>query len=132
MPTFTKTVFILLLTLTSLFSAMTKEYLTPAFLAKNIKTFDIRTKGEWKQTGILKNSIPLTFFNEKGDYDVQKFIKDLYTHIKPGEPFALICATGNRTNVVSTFLGKNGFNVIDLKNGIMGAMRAGIKLVPFK
>ena len=126
-----KTLLTLLLTMTTLFAAMTKEYVTPAFVAKNIKTFDIRTKGEWKQTGILKNSIPLTFFNEKGDYDVQAFIKELYTHIKPGEQFALICATGNRTNVVSTFLGKNNFNVIDLKNGIMGAMKSGMKLTPY-
>ena len=127
-----KTLLTLLLTISTLFSAMTKEYITPAFVAKKIKTFDIRTKGEWKQTGIIKNSIPLTFFNEKGDYDVQKFIQELYTHIKPGEQFALICATGNRTNVVATFLGKNGFHVIDLKNGIMGAMRSGMKLVPYK
>jgi len=122
----------LLLTLTALFAGMTKEYITPAFVAKNIKTFDIRTKGEWKQTGIIKNSIPLTFFDEKGDYNVQLFIKELYKHIKPSEKFALICATGNRTHVVSTFLGKNGFNVIDLKDGIMGAMRKGMKLSAYK
>ena len=128
----TKTIFTLLLTISTLFSAMSKEDISPAFLKKNIKIFDIRTKPEWIQTGIIKNSIPLTFFDERGNYDVQKFVTTLGLHIKANETFALICATGNRTNIVSNFLGKNGFNVIDLKGGVMGAMRTGIKLVPYK
>lgn len=127
-----KTILTLLLTISTLFSAMSKEYITPTFLKKNIKIFDIRTKPEWIQTGIIKNSIPLTFFDERGNYDVQKFVHAVGLHIKANETFALICATGNRTNIVSNFLGKNGFNVIDLKGGVMEAMRAGIKLVPYK
>ena len=128
----TKILLTLLLSIATLFSAMTKEDISPAFLKKGIKIFDIRTKPEWIQTGIIDNSIPLTFFDEQGNYDVQKFVDTLQLHIKTNESFALICATGNRTNIVSNFLGKNGFNVIDLKGGIMGAKRLGIKLVPYK
>ena len=128
----TKTLLALLLTVSTLFSAMSKEDISPAFLKKNIKIIDIRTKPEWLQTGIIKNSIPLTFFDERGNYDVQKFVNGLRLHIKANESFALICATGSRTNIVSTFLGKNGFNVIDLKGGVTRAMRVGIKLVPYK
>lgn len=122
----------LLLSITTLFSVMTKEDISPEFLKRNIKIIDIRTKPEWVQTGIIKNSIPLTFFDEQGNYDVQKFVNALQLHIKPNETFALICTTGNRTNLVSNFLGKNGFQVIDLKGGVMRAMRSGIKLVPYK
>ncbi len=122
----------LLITLSTLFAAMSTEELTPEFLSKNITIFDIRTTPEWKQTGIVKNSIPLTFFDEKGAYDVQKFLQGVSKHVKEGETFALICATGNRTLVVSTFLGKNGFSVINLKGGVMAAMKNGVKLVPYK
>lgn len=122
----------LFLTLSTLFSGMTSEELTPKFLDKKITIFDIRTAPEWKQTGIVKNSIPLTFFNERGEYDVQKFLQGVSKHVKKGETFALVCATGSRTMVVSNFLGKNGFEVINLKGGVMAAMKNGIKLVPFK
>lgn len=121
----------LLISLSTLFSAMTKESISQEFLRKNIKIFDIRTAGEWKQTGIIKGSIPLTFFNEQGQYDVQHFVKELNLHLKQGESFALICASGSRTHLVGTFLGKNGFNVIDLTGGIMRAMQAGIALSPY-
>jgi rhodanese-related sulfurtransferase len=123
---------IFLLSLSTLFAAMTSQEPSPKFLAKKIKIFDIRTQGEWKQTGIIKDSIPLTFFDERGQYNVQAFLAGLSKHVKKGESFALICATGNRTHMVSNFLGKNGFPVINLKGGIMKAVQNGVKLVPFK
>ena len=122
----------MLLSTSILFAAMSKEELTPAFLKKNIKIFDIRTAGEWYQLGVVKNSITLTFFDEQYKYDVRKFISSLYQHIKKGETFALVCATGSRTNMVASFLGENGFNVIDLVGGVVQGEKNGVKLVRFK
>lgn len=107
------------------------EPISPAFMKKHITVFDIRTKAEWKETGILKNSIPLTFFDEKGRYDVNAFVREMKRHLKKGETFALICHTGSRSNMVTSFLGKNGFTVINLQGGIAYAQKQKMPLVPY-
>ena len=122
----------LLVSAMALFGQMSHETLSQEFLNKNIKIFDIRTQGEWAQTGIVKGSIPLTFFDERGNYDVNKFLAHVHKHVKKGEPFALICQTGSRSRTVASFLGKNGYNVINIQGGIITAPRNNIKLVPYK
>jgi len=97
-----------------------------------LKIIDIRTKGEWKETGIVKGSYPLTFFNEKGNYDIDGFLKSLNKIVNKDEKFALICRTGSRTGMVSNFLGKKlDYHVINLKGGLMKLLRAGYKTVRY-
>lgn len=104
---------------------------TPELVQSGIKIIDIRTEPEWVQTGIVKGSIPITFFDARGNYDAQKFLDDISKHVKKGEEFALICRTGNRTTAVSDFLGKQGYDVINLKGGVVSLGRQGFKLVPY-
>ena len=129
-----KIIFTLFLLATSLMATSSKAYISPKFLEKKMVIIDIRTKGEWIQTGILKGSLTETFFDEKGGYDIRKFMSTIMSHVdvKKRETFALICATGSRSSMLASFLGQNGFNVIDLTNGITGAMRQGMKLVSYK
>jgi rhodanese-related sulfurtransferase len=129
-----KIILVLLLTSASLFATASQAYISPSFLKKKMVIIDIRTKGEWIQTGILKGSITETFFDEKGRYDIRKFIDVVKANVdvKKGETFALICATGSRSNMLASFLGQNGFNVIDLTNGILGAQQQRMQLVPYK
>ena len=115
-----------------LFAGVKTVNVTPEIVESGIKIIDIRTKPEWQQTGIVKDSILITFFDARGNYDAQKFLNELSTHINKGEEFALICRTGNRTTAVSDFLGKNGYNVINLKGGVKSLMKQGYKLVPYK
>ena len=68
-------------------------------LAQNIPVVDIRTPGEWKETGILKGSIPIMFFDEKGGYNVDTFMKELNAKVDTKKPFAIICRTGSRTGI---------------------------------
>jgi len=104
---------------------------TPEIVNSGIKIIDIRTEPEWIETGIVKDSIPITFFDIHGKYDVQKFLDALSAYVKKGEEFALICRTGSRTTAVSDFLGKQGYDVINLKGGVMSLMRQGYKLAPY-
>ncbi|MFA6189011.1 MAG: rhodanese-like domain-containing protein [Sulfuricurvum sp.] len=98
-----------------------------------IKIIDIRTPAEWIHTGIIKGSIPIMFFNERGDYNLEAFLDELNKNIKPGEHFALICDTGSRTKVVGIPLGQEmGYNVIDLKGGIQYAIVKKIPLEVYK
>jgi len=109
------------------------EYPTNQFLSTGIKVIDIRTRGEWQQTGILKNSIPITFFDEFGRYDTKKFISEVESHISKDEKFAIICRTGHRTIDVGEFLASKGFNVINLIGGIYKVMDMNsFEIVEFK
>lgn len=95
---------------------------------KGLKVIDIRTPAEWKETGIVKDSYTLMFFDEKGQYDVMKFIKSLDRIVKKDEKFALVCRTGSRTGMVSEFLAKDlGYNVIDLQGGLVKLVKEGYK-----
>ena len=93
-----------------------------ALTANNIPIVDIRTVGEWKETGILKGAIPIEFFNEKGGYDIPAFLKELNAKVDTSKEFALICRTGSRTKMVAQFLSDElKYKVIDIEGGIMEA-----------
>ncbi len=99
----------------------------------NIKIIDIRTPAEWMHTGIIKGSIPIMFFDERGNYDLDRFLDELNKNIKPGERFALICDTGNRTKILGMPLGQEmGYNIIDLKGGIQYAIAKKIPIEAYK
>ncbi len=117
---------------TSLFAELKNVQVTPGFFNKQIKVIDIRTPAEWRQTGIVKGAYTIMFFDEKGRYDVQKFLKKLNKVVKKGEQFALICHTGSRTGEVSKFLADEyGYNVINLNGGMMKLMQEGYRPVKY-
>ena len=127
-----KILFTLLILATSLFAELKNELATKDFLKKDIKVIDIRTPAEWKETGIVKDSYTIMFFDEKGAYDVEKFLKELNKIIKKDEQFALICRTGSRTQIISDFLAnKIGYRVINLQGGLMKLMSEGYKPVQY-
>jgi rhodanese-related sulfurtransferase len=112
---------------------LTQVWATPEFSEKNIKIIDIRTPAEWKETGIVKDSYTITFFDERGNFNVEHFLKQLNSAVKKDEQFALICRVGSRTGMVSEFLSeKLGYKVINLKGGIMKMIHDGYKTVPYK
>ena len=132
MPNLKKIVFGLLLLATSLFAELKQEWATENFLKKNVKIIDIRTPAEWRETGIVKGSYTIMFFDEQGNYDVPKFLKALDGVVKKDEQFALICRVGSRTGMVSEFLSKDiGYKVINLKGGIMKLISEGYRPVRY-
>ena len=96
-----------------------------------IKIIDIRTPAEWKETGIVENSIPIMFFDEQSHYDAAAFVNELNKHVKKDREFALICRTGNRTVAVSEFLSKQGYKVVNLKGGIKRLISQGYVPEPY-
>ncbi len=118
----------------SLFAQLTSQYLTKDFLSKNIPIVDVRTPGEWRETGLLKGAIPIMFFNTKGKYDAKKFLTQLNKKVDTTKPFALICHTGSRTSMIAPWLSKEfKYNVINLKGGMEYATKGlHIKTVPYR
>jgi rhodanese-related sulfurtransferase len=122
-----------LLSLALLTNVMIADYIAQPIDQKlidsNIKIIDIRTPGEWRSTGLVKGSIPIMFFDERGSYNLDSFLEELNKNIKSGERFALICHTGSRSKILGTYLGKKmGYNVIDLSGGIDYAIKKKIPL----
>jgi len=110
-----------------------EKELTKSLYKSDIKIIDIRTEPEWKQTGIVKGSYTITFFDEKGNYDVKDFLSKLNKIVSPQERFGLICRTGNRTTTVTKLLKEIGYkNVINLQGGVTKASRNGIPFEPYK
>ena len=122
-----------IIAMSSLMAELQQVWATPDFPNKNIKIIDIRTPSEWIETGIIKDSYPIMFFDEQGQFDVDTFLKHLDKVVKKDEPFALICRVGSRTGMVSEFLSqKLGYRVIDLQGGIMKMIQEGYKTVPYQ
>lgn len=128
-----KIILSLLVLTVSLFATLTREYPTQKLLDSKIPIVDIRTPPEWAETGIVKGAITIMFFNERGGYDVQGFLKELNAKVDTTKPFALICRTGSRTKLVSEFLSSElGYKVIDLKGGMMYLQGMRLPTVPYK
>ncbi|MBL0721897.1 MAG: rhodanese-like domain-containing protein [Sulfurovum sp.] len=125
-----KTLIIIAILVSSLSAQLQQVVVTKSFLDKNknLKIIDIRTPPEWKETGIVKGSYTIMFFNDRGGYDMNKFVSDINKIVKKGERFAIICRTGSRTGIIAPYLSdKLKFNVINLKGGITKLIREGYK-----
>jgi len=116
-----KTLFGLLFIGTTLMAQVTNLPVTLKFVKSNeMKIIDIRTEGEWKQMGIIKDAHLITFFDKKSKYDIKSFLKKLNELIEEDEQFAIICNTASRTKLVSNFLGnKLNYDVVNLTGGMV-------------
>lgn len=127
-----KVILILSLLASSLFADMKNEDISKKIVDSGITIIDIRTEPEWKETGVIKNSILITFFDENGNYNTENFLKQLDKHVSKDKAFAIVCRTGSRTSMVGDFLAKEGYNVINLKGGILSLSYKGYALQSYK
>jgi rhodanese-related sulfurtransferase len=101
-----------------------KSLSTKEFQQKREEGFaviDIRRADEWKQDGIIEGSHKITFFDEVGQFDIDKFLEaftKVVTHKE--QPFILVCAHANRTKTAAEMMGLElGYkNVYELDGGI--------------
>ena len=97
-------------------------------LNSGIPIVDVRTPPEWKETGLLKGAIPIMFFNQKGGYDINGFLRELNAKVDTKKPFAIICHTGSRTSMIAPWMSKElNYDVINLLGGMDYATK-GLKL----
>ena len=84
--------------------------------AGEVILLDIRSKDEWKQTGLAKGAWPVSLHSR----DFPDRLRAIMGEYQP-EQIALICATGGRTQFVTSILKKNGVEgVIDVSEGMHG------------
>ena len=117
----------------SLFATITNQEATLQLIDSGIPIVDIRTPGEWKETGLLKGSIPIMLFDERGNYDLKLFLEQLNSAVDTKKPFAIICRTGSRTVILANFLSqKLNYDVINIKSGIVYAKYMKLPILPYK
>lgn len=89
-------------------------------IEEGVPVIDIRRPEEWRQTGVVKDSHLITFFDKKGNYNVPAWLEKLAPIAGKDQPFILICRTGNRTGTVGKFLDKKlGYKkVYNVQKGI--------------
>ncbi|SFV68084.1 Rhodanese-like domain protein [hydrothermal vent metagenome] len=100
--------------------------------AKGYPVIDIRTPGEWKQTGIIKGAHKMMFFTPSGQPDLAGWFFALGHLVQnKKEPILIYCAHANRSKALGEGLSKMGFeHVYELKGGIEnGWIKAGKKTV---
>ena len=97
---------------------------------KNVPIVDIRTINEWNQTGIIPNSVLLTFFKKDGSYNFETWYKKLGYLIDIKKPFILICRSGRRTKLVAKMLNNHSNMIIyNAKNGINYWLKSNLNTV---
>lgn len=101
-------------------------------LKQGVPLVDLRTAGEWQQTGVVKGSQLITLFDEQGRADAPEWARQLDKVAPSDKPVILICRTGNRTGAAAQYLanklGRKG-TVYNVKAGITGWMREGQPVV---
>ena len=97
------------------------------------KVIDIRTPEEWRQTGLISGSEPLMYFDVRGGYDAEGWVKKLGA-ISPGKEgkIVLVCRSGNRSGTVGKMLaGERGYpKIYHLEKGIREWAAQGNPLSP--
>ena len=92
---------------------------------------DIRSQREWRQTGIIKNSILLTFFDKFGQYDLSRWFSVIRSKIGKSRSIIIICKSGGRSAAASKFLDTLNYfqSIYNANAGISGWVREKNKII---
>jgi len=129
-----KIILLLILLSAVLFGEVKNTYITQKILDSKLPIVDVRTIGEWQETGLLKGAIPIEFFNAHGKYNTSKFLQELNAKVDTKKPFAIICHTGSRTSMIAPWLSKElHYKVVNLQGGMEYATQhLKMKTYPYK
>jgi rhodanese-related sulfurtransferase len=104
---------------------------TQELLKQGVTIVDIRTPGEWKQTGVVAGSQLVQFVDEKGRYDAEQFMLKVNAVADPSKPVVLICRSGNRTRTAAQLISSANpqRKVYNVKEGLIGWNKSGLPMV---
>lgn len=101
-------------------------------LAAGVPVIDIRTEGEWKESGVVPGSRLITLFDESGRSDAPNWLAKVRAVAKPEQPVVVICRSGNRTRTASRLLSQQaGYKTVyNVQDGIRAWAKEGRPLAP--
>ncbi len=110
---------------------MIKNIVVDTNIINELKVVDVRLKFEWQHTGVIKDSLLISYYNNIGLPIPEKFLEELDKHVSKDEEFGIICRTGNRTSQIAQFLDEKGYSVINLDGGIVELEKQGYKFIKY-
>ena len=89
-------------------------------LEDSVPLIDIRTEGEWHETGVINSSHLLTFFDKDGNYDFKKWMIEVEEIADENGPVIIMCRSGRRSRIVSNMIIKKNseYLIYHATNGI--------------
>lgn len=95
--------------------------------ATGVPLIDIRTAEEWRETGLVAGSRPITFADPRGRVDTLAWLAKIQAVAPPGQPVILICRSGNRTLAASRLLSEQaGYRLVyNVSKGLLGWLAEG-------
>ena len=99
-------------------------------MQQGIPLYDVRRPDEWRQTGVVEGSQPLTWVDASGRV-APEFMANFLRNVPKDQPVAVICRTGNRTSQLAReLMTQHGYTrVYNVKNGISGWLGEGLPVV---
>ena len=130
----TKLLSICLLLFTSLVFAEVKEVGNDEIIAlmnNDVSVIDIRRADEWRNTGVIKKSSLITFFDKQGNHNTEEWMSQLKKIANENDPVIIICRSGKRSGIVSKFLDEqaNYTNVYNASGGMVSWVNSKNKTV---
>lgn len=130
----TKLLSICLLLFTSLVFAEVKEVGNDEIIAlmnNDVSVIDIRRADEWRNTGVIKKSSLITFFDKQGNHNKEEWMSQLKKIVNQDDPVIIICRSGKRSGIVSKFLDEqaNYTNVYNASGGMVSWVNSKNKTV---
>ena len=100
--------------------------------ARGVPVIDVRTEGEWKESGVLSGSRLATFFDEAGRSNPPQWLEKIKAYAKPDQPVAVICRSGRRSQAVAQYLSEQaGYKTVyNVSKGMNGWLGEGRPVVP--
>ena len=88
-------------------------------IKEDVSIVDIRTINEWNHTGVIPNSLLITFFDEKGNYDLDQWHEKLLENSPYNKDLIIICRSGRRSKIAAEIISKKfEINIYNVKYGI--------------
>ena len=75
-----------------------------SLMQQGVTVIDVRTTSEWRETGVIKDSHLIMFFDEKGKYDLHAWLGQVSEVASKNEPVILICHSGSRSKQLAKYL----------------------------
>jgi rhodanese-related sulfurtransferase len=100
-------------------------------LENSVPLIDIRTEGEWHETGVINSSHLLTFFDKDGNYNFKKWMIEVEEIADENGPVIIMCRSGRRSRIVSNMIIKQNseYLIYHVTNGIKSWIESSKKTV---
>lgn len=98
-----------------------------AEILKDYQIFDVRSKAEWRDTGVIEGSVLLSLNLSNGSPNPE-FLSEFKRLADTKRPIAIICAAGLRSAAAANLIkAKLGIDVVNLKGGMYKLLDEGFK-----